>query len=151
MPLPTDISLDDARLYVEVSIHTPEIVMADDATQPELRSRSSASSIAEGSRFRTRVISFNTYNPRWSETLKLRFNTHHSMLDLCFLRVELKNQIAVSDDVTLAHFCGSLGSLESGKSQTNNIHVIFAKSCDQVGDIFLYMTNKCRNFCTPRC
>lgn len=35
--------------------------------------------------------------------------------DLCFLRIEVKHQISVSDDITVAHFCGAIGSLEKGE------------------------------------
>jgi hypothetical protein len=48
--------------------------------------------------------------------MQLRYKVSGELDDLCFLRIEVKNQISVSEDVTVAHFCGSIGSLEKGQS-----------------------------------
>lgn len=113
LPLPADTTLDDARLYVEASILVPELSVEVDSTIPQ--TPSTASGTTDILKYRTRVVAYNTYNPRWNDTLNLRFDTYDSMLDLCFLRIEVKNQISVSEDATVAHFCASLGSLERGE------------------------------------
>jgi phosphatidylinositol phospholipase C delta len=98
---------------VEASILVPELSVEIDSTIPQ--TPSTASGTTDILKYRTRVVAYNTYNPRWNDTLNLRFDTYNSMLDLCFLRIEVKNQISVSEDVTVAHFCASLGSLELGE------------------------------------
>lgn len=97
---------------MEASIHVPDLILETTSAGPQ--SPPIASSSTDVPKYRTRVVAYNTYNPRWGDTLKLRFDTYDSMLDLSFLRIEVKNQISGSDDVTIGHFCASLGSLEPG-------------------------------------
>lgn len=98
---------------MEASILVPELSVEADSTIPQ--TPSTASGTIDILKYRTRVVAYNTYNPRWDDTLNLKFDTYDSMLDLCFLRIEVKNQISVSEDATVAHFCASLGSLELGE------------------------------------
>ena len=109
LPLPPDVSLDEARLYVEASLFVPDLVL--DSARP----RGDASPSGLLTRSRTRVVAYNTYNPRWGETIRVGCKVPGGLDDICFLRVEVKHQISVSDDITVAHFCGAIGSLETGR------------------------------------
>lgn len=100
---------------MEASIHVPELTVGPDLAIQQ--APSTASSNTDILKYRTKVVAYNTYNPRWHNLLNLRFDTYDTMLDLCFLRLEVKNQISASEDVTVAHFCASLGSFELGKSR----------------------------------
>lgn len=151
LPLPYDVSLDEARLYVEASLYVPELVL-DSNSSSNISSSSDVSS-KDQLKYKTRVVAYNTYNPRWGEAMQLRYKISGGLDDLCFLRIEVKNQISVSEDITVAHFCASIGSLEKGESFwyiTNNMSPDFA-CYEQVSVIFPFSTNKCRSFFTLHC
>lgn len=129
----------------------PELSVEIDSTIPQ--TPSTASGTTDILKYRTRVVAYNTYNPRWNDTLSLRFDTYNSMLDLCFLRIEVKNQISASEDVTVAHFCASLGSLELGELNNSlpNATLPADNHVSKVYAISRYSTDRCHSSCTPRC
>lgn len=65
---------------------------------------------------RSKTISGNAYNPAWKESFRLSFDSYSDLLDLAFVKVEVKNAVTIGDDETIAHYCGSLGTLEQGES-----------------------------------
>jgi phosphatidylinositol phospholipase C delta len=81
-------------------------------TSPSTPGTTTASDTCTG---RTRTVSGNTFNPAWQDSVRLSFDAYRGLLDIAFLSVEVKHAVALSDDVTVAHFCASLGTLEQGE------------------------------------
>lgn len=112
--------MDETKLYVEATVYVPNLDASEDIksttfgqTKPP---SSQAQTLADTCTVRTKVISGNAYNPYWNEPLRLSFELYPEFLDLAFLRVEVKQQITMGEDLSVAHFCASLGSLEQGQS-----------------------------------
>jgi len=118
LPLPSDVEIDESRLYIEVTVHAPGIDAAKSVSSVGVKASSNSSGLSTSSdscSIRTKAIVGNAYNPAWKESLRLSFDTYRGLLDLAFVKIEIKNAVTLGDDVTFAHYHASLGSLEQGK------------------------------------
>jgi hypothetical protein len=115
--LPSDVEIDEIRLYIEVTIHAPGIDAAKSVSSVGLNANkpSGPSTSTDSCLVRTKVIVGNAYNPSWKEPVRLSCDTYRGLLDLAFIKIEVKNAVTLGDDITIAHYCASLGSFEQGK------------------------------------
>lgn len=111
--------MEDSRLYVEATIHIPSLnAVQEDASFIHRPSdpRSRAAPTVDVFTARTKVINANAYNPYWKEPLRFSFELYPELLDLAFLKIEVKHQITLGDDLIIANYCASLGTMEPGKA-----------------------------------
>jgi hypothetical protein len=124
LPLPSDVEIDESRLYIEVTVHAPGIDAAKSvgSVGANTSGKSSGSSTSPDScSIRTKAVIGNAYNPAWKESLRLSFDTYRGLLDLAFIKIEIKNAVTLGDDITIAHYCASLGSFEQGTDESTRL------------------------------
>ena len=117
LPLPSDVEINDSRLYIEATVNAPGMDAAKSVSSIGLNASKSAgiSTAIDTCSGRTKTVNGNAYNPLWKENLRLSFDAYSDLLDLTFVKVEIKTAVTIGDDVSIAHYCGSLGTLEQGK------------------------------------
>lgn len=102
--LPSDLAIDDSRLYVEVSLH-PITINLQDPRQ---------GLVHKCLRMKSGTIAGNSFSPLWNLSGALEFQMYPELLDLVFLRIEVKHQPSIGDDLVVAQFCCSLSALQPG-------------------------------------
>jgi len=117
LPLPSDIEVTDCRLYVETTIFIPGMDADKSVSSiglPPPRP-STVTATSDSCLVRTKVIAGNAYNPAWNESVRMSFDTYSGLLDICFLKIEVKTAVTMGDDVSVAQYCASLRTLEQGE------------------------------------
>jgi phosphatidylinositol phospholipase C, delta len=120
LPRPKDaqgheiIDRDTIDPYVRVEIHSP--------TWPTSASTSVSvgNNIDRDSKAKTSVIRNNGFNPRWNETLELKFDVLSGMSEFVFVRFIIKDQ-DVDRDGWVAMYCACLKTLELGEDILANV------------------------------
>jgi phosphatidylinositol phospholipase C delta len=117
LPLPSDIEVNDCKLYVEATIFIPGMDAEKSVSSIGLAPPrpSAATATSDSCLVRTKVIAGNAYNPAWNESVRMSFDTYSGLLDLCFLKIEVKTAVTMGDDVSVAQYCASLRTLEQGE------------------------------------
>lgn len=125
--LPPDLSIEDSRLYVEASVHPVNFKLLDPKQGLVHRCL----------RLKSGAVSGNSFNPVWNFSGALEFQAHPELLELVFLRIEIKHQPIIGDDLVVAQFCCSVSALQRGyrhlpvydRQMTQFLHsTIFVKS-----------------------
>jgi hypothetical protein len=109
--------IGDSRLYIEATVYSPamdaEKSVSSIGINPPKSSNLTTSS--DSCSIRTKTIVSNVYNPMWNEAARISFDTYSGLLDLSFIKIEVKCAVTMGDDVSVAQYCSSLSTLEQGK------------------------------------
>ncbi|KZT43280.1 PLC-like phosphodiesterase [Sistotremastrum suecicum HHB10207 ss-3] len=105
--------------FVEVSVHVPEWTHSPFLPEnpPVYSPGTSGSAVTPSSgrtvTYKTSVVKNNGFNPTWEQTLSVPFDCVGDMMDLVFLKFEVKHD-GVEHNDSLALYCVPLGSLQQG-------------------------------------
>jgi len=123
LPLPSDIEVNGCKLYVEATVFIPGMDAEKSVSSIGFAPPRPSSVIAtsDSCLVRTRVITGNAYNPTWNESVRMSFDTYSGLLELCFLKVEVKTAVTMGDDVSVAQYCASLRTIEQGEDNSRCI------------------------------
>ncbi|KZS96863.1 PLC-like phosphodiesterase [Sistotremastrum niveocremeum HHB9708] len=105
--------------FVEVSVHVPEWTHSPFLPEnpPVYSPGTSGSAVTPSSgrtvTYKTSVVKNNGFNPTWEQTLSVPFDCVGDMMDLVFLKFEVKHDGVERND-SLALYCVPLGSLQQG-------------------------------------
>ena len=109
--------------FVEVSLYVPDCAAISSAlfassTPSAPPSPSNNNSLMPTTTLRTSVVKNNSFNPVWDETLVLKFEILGDMMDLAFVRFEVRDRelSGGGEGGCMGVFCAALASMREGES-----------------------------------